>query len=151
MNLFQLFKEADRNPQFQVKTIRPTLSTMCWGRDRLTFDDTQRPAGKKPKGGMIVLPGSFFEGHVRDTVSRVFCAHTPAMEGHWTVGLFFTGRYGNSEGTDYSSRSPCVSVDCDAVNLRELAWLVADSLKAKTVLVVPWGSSSFHVISKMPS
>ena len=138
---------------FQVKTIRPTLSTMGWGCYHITFDDAQRPAGKKAKGGMIVLPGSFFEGHVRDTVARVFGAHASTLEGHWTVGLFFTGRYGRSVGTmpEYSSRSPCVSVDCDAVNLRELAWLVTDSLKAKAALVVPWGSSTFHIVSKEPS
>jgi hypothetical protein len=153
MNLLQFFKKADRNPQFQVKTIRPTLSTMGYGRDRLTFDDAKRPAGRKPEGGMIVLPDSFFEGQVRATVARVFDAHAPAVEGHWAVGLFFTGRYGRSERSEpeYSSRSACVRVDSGAANILELAWRIAEAHSAQAVLVAPWKSGNFHIVSKLPS
>lgn len=143
--------DAMTNPPtlaYTVIEIRPTLSAMRFGLDRLSFEVVV-PRPEHRVGGVVVLPDMFFADHVKEVMERVVEDHFPALKTHFLVGLFFTGRYGGtpSDKPGFSSRSPSIHISADTVNLTDVAMLVAATLRAESVLVVPWGASEFQLLS----
>jgi hypothetical protein len=135
-------------PAFLVKIVRPTLSGMRFGLDRLSFEDGAPATRIRREGGMVVLPDFLFEGHVKEIMERAIRDHFRALDARCSVGTFFTGRYGGSSSAPtFSRRSPTIHVQCGAVDLAEFSRFIAIATGAETALVVPWNSSDFQILS----